>query len=115
MTGKNRWKKAYPDNQRPFLCYNPGVALKRKKYHVPAFVSAIVAGLGQIFKGDAKKGLKIMLWFYLGFPIIIFGSLLLNAYLFLIVFAVFVILYPVVWALNIFDAYSTQVSIRRRA
>ena len=97
------------------MCYNLGVALKRKKYYVPAFVSAAVAGLGQVFKGDAKKGLKIMLWFYLGFPIIIFGSLLLNAYLFLMVFAVFVVLYPVVWALNIFDAYSTQVHARRHA
>ena len=91
------------------------MALKRKKYYMPAFVSAVVAGLGQVFKGDAKKGFKIMLWFYLGFPIIIFGSLLLNAYLFLLVFAVFVVLYPVIWALNIFDAYSTQVRIRRHA
>lgn len=77
--------------------------------------SAAVAGLGQIIKGDAGKGLKIMLWFYLGFPIIIYGSLLLNAYLFLAVFATFVVLYPVIWAFNIFDAYSTQTRARRRA
>jgi hypothetical protein len=90
------------------------VPVKRKKYRVPAILSALVAGLGQIIKGDAKKGLKIMLWFYLGFPILIIISLLLNAYLFLMVFAVFVLIYPLIWALNIFDAYSSQIYLRRR-
>lgn len=88
--------------------------VKRKKHHVPAILSALVAGLGQIIKGDAKKGLKIMLWFYLGFPILIIISLLLNAYLFLMVFAVFVVVYPLFWALNIFDAYSSHIYVRRR-
>ena len=91
------------------------MALKRKKYLVPAILSAVVAGLGQTVKGDNKKGLKIMLWFFMGFPIIIYGSLLLNAYLFLVIFAAFVILYPVVWIFNIIDAYSTQVRIKRSA
>jgi hypothetical protein len=81
---------------------------QRRKYLWPAFASAIVAGLGQVIKGDALKGLKIMLWIYLGFPMIIFGSLLLNAYLFLACLAVFVIAYPVLWVLNIMDAYSAQ-------
>jgi len=75
--------------------------------------SALVAGLGQAVKGDAKKGLKIMLWFYMGFPIIIYGSLLLNAYIFLLIFATFIIIYPIIWVLNILDAYSTQVRIRK--
>ena len=91
------------------------MAVKRKKYILPAAASAAVAGLGQVIKGQAGKGLKIMLWFYLGFPIMIFGSLLLNAYLFLAVFAAFVVLYPVIWAFNIFDAYMTQPHARRRA
>ena len=67
-----------------------------------------MAGLGQVIKGDAVKGLKIMLWFYLGFPMIIFGSLLLNAYLFLACLAIFVIVYPVLLVFNIIDAYSAQ-------
>ena len=96
------------------MCYNPVVAVKRKKYRFPAVASAAVAGLGQLIKGDGVKGLKIMLWFYLGFPIMIFGSLLLNAYLFLAIFAIFVVLYPVIWGLNILDAYSTQVRAKRR-
>ncbi|MFH1709698.1 MAG: hypothetical protein ABH860_01335 [bacterium] len=90
------------------------MTVKRKKYFLPALSSAAVSGFGQVIKGDADKGLKMMLWFYLGFPMIIFSSLLLNAYLFLAVFAAFVMLYPVIWAYNIFDAYSTQVCARRR-
>jgi len=82
---------------------------QRRKYPWPALASVLVAGLGQVIKGDAVKGLKIMLWFYLGFPMIIFGSLLLNAYLFLACLAVFVIAYPVIWVINIIDAYSAQV------
>lgn len=82
--------------------------VQRKKYLLLALASAIVAGLGQVIKGDAVKGLKIMLWFYLGFPMIIFGSLLLNAYLFLTCLAVFVIVYPVLWIFNIIDAFSAQ-------
>lgn len=89
------------------------MATKRKKYYVPAVLSALVAGLGQTIKGDGKKGLKIMLWFYLGIPIIIIGTLLLNAYLFLMVFAVSVILYPIIWIMNIIDAYSAQRYVRK--
>ncbi len=96
------------------MCYNLYVAVKRKKYLFPAAASAAVAGLGQVIKGQAGKGLKIMLWFYLGFPIIFFGSLLLNAYLFLAVFAAFVVLYPVIWVFNILDAYMMQPRTRRR-
>jgi len=86
---------------------------KRKKYLVPALLSVLVAGLGQVVKGDAKKGLRTILWMYMGFPIIIIGSSLLNAYIFLAIFATFVVIYPIIWALNIMDAYSTQVRIRR--
>jgi len=91
------------------------VVTRRKKYILPAVLSAFVAGLGQIIKGDAKKGLKMMLWFYLGLPMIIFGALILNAYLFLLVLAVSVVLYPLIWALNILDAYSANVYLRRHA
>ncbi len=84
------------------------MAERRKKFYGPALASTLVAGLGQVLKGDARKGLKLMLWFYMGLPIILVGSLLLNAYLFLVIFAIFVILYPAIWIMNIFDAYSSQ-------
>jgi hypothetical protein len=89
------------------------MSLQRKKYIIPATLSALVAGFGQILKGEGRKGLKIMVWFYMGLPIIIFGTLLLNVYLFLAIFSVLVIIYPIFWAMNIFDAYSKQVGIRR--
>jgi hypothetical protein len=91
------------------------VAVQRKKYLAPAIFSALIVGLGQALKGDNKKGLKLMVWFYLGFPILIYGALLLNSYIFLIVLAIFVILYPIVWILNIMDAYSAHIPIKRRA
>jgi hypothetical protein len=84
------------------------MAAKRKGYRFPAFVSAFVVGLGQIIKGDNKKGLKMMLWFYLGLPIIICGVFVLNAYIFLAVLALYVVMYPVFWILNILDAYNAQ-------
>lgn len=87
----------------------------RKKYLAPAIFSAAVAGLGQIMKGDNKKGLKIMLWFYMGFPVMIVGSFLLNPYIFLMVFAGAVVLYPLFWIMNIIDAYSAQVGLGVRA
>lgn len=91
------------------------VVAKRKKYQLPALLSFFVAGLGQIIKGDAKKGLKIMLWFYLGLPLLLYGAMLLNAYIFLVMLAFSVVFYPVFWALNIVDAYSHQVFARRQA
>jgi hypothetical protein len=81
----------------------------RKKYPVPAIASAFVPGLGQIAKGEAGKGLKMMVWFFMGIPVILSGTFLLNPYIFLITFAAFVIIYPSFWALNIMDAYSKQV------
>jgi hypothetical protein len=87
--------------------------VQRKKYLVPAILSAFVAGLGQLTKGEPKKGLKIMMWFYMGLPVILYGTLLLNSYVFLIIFAAFVIIYPLFWVLNIMDAYNTQHRIKR--
>ncbi|MFC1560019.1 hypothetical protein ACFL4F_02815 [Candidatus Margulisiibacteriota bacterium] len=78
---------------------------KMKKYIVPALASAFIAGFGQILKGDSKKGLKIMLWFYFGLPIAATISMTINTYLFLIVLAMVIIIYPVVWAYNIIDAF----------
>lgn len=86
----------------------------RKRYVWPAFASIFIAGSGQVLKGEAKKGLKLMIWFYMGLPVLIFGMFLLNPYLFLMAFAAVVVIYPVFWALNVIDAYSSQVTARSR-
>ena len=95
------------------MLYNQRVAMARKKYAAAAVFSFFIAGFGQIMKGDNKKGLKIMLWFYMGLPAIIVGTFLLNPYVFLMVLAVLVIFYPVFWIMNVIDAYSAQVGVRR--
>jgi TM2 domain-containing membrane protein YozV len=95
--------------------YNQRAATVRKKYTAAAVLSFFIAGFGQVMKGDNKKGLKIMLWFYMGLPAIIVGTFLLNPYVFLMVMAVLVIFYPVFWIMNIIDAYSAQVGIRRHS
>lgn len=81
----------------------------RKRYLMPAIASAAVAGLGQIIKGDGKKGLKLILWLYFGFPFIVILSMIINPFIFLIVTAVTVIVYPVIWAYNILDAFTCQI------
>lgn len=70
-------------------------------------VSFFIAGLGQIIKGDGEKGIKIMLWFYLGLPFLAVLSMILNPYLFLFVLAIIIIVYPVLWAYNIIDAFAS--------
>jgi uncharacterized membrane-anchored protein YitT (DUF2179 family) len=89
------------------------VLQQREKYLASAIFSALVAGLGQIVKGEAKKGLKIMIWFYMGMPMLIMATFLLNPYLFLVTLAAFVVIYPAFWAYNIMDAYSKQIYNRR--
>ena len=88
---------------------NKKMSRKRKKYFIPALFSIFIAGLGQALKGDSKKGLKIMLWFYFGLPLVAMLSMIINSYLFLIVSAIIVILYPIIWTYNILDAFTYQV------
>ena len=85
----------------------------KERYLWPAIASILVAGSGQILKGEGKRGLKIMIWFYMGLPIIIFGMFMLNPYLFLMAFAAMVVIYPAFWIYNIMDAYSSKAALRR--
>ena len=73
---------------------------------MPAIFSSLVIGLGQIIKGDSDKGLKWMLLFYFFLPAVIYVSLLINANLFIFIFALIVIVYPLFWLYNIYDAYT---------
>ena len=77
----------------------------KKKYLVPAIYSFFIVGLGQIIKGESEKGTKYLIWFYLGIPLIIYLSLLINIYLFLAVLMGTLLFYPIFWAYNIHDAY----------
>ena len=69
-----------------------------------AFWSALIVGLGQILKGEGKKGLVLILLFYLAAPSLFYLSLLLGDLIFLPVFSLLVILEISLWVFNIWDA-----------
>jgi hypothetical protein len=74
------------------------------KYWLEAFFSFFIVGLGQIIKGEGKKGLKLLLFFYFVLPISIYLSLIINGYLFLLVLGISLILGITIWLYNIWDA-----------
>ena len=78
--------------------------MKRELHPFAAIFSLALVGFGQILKGESKRGLKWLLWFYLGIPCIIYASFMINAYLFIFVLAISVVIIPVFWTYNILDA-----------
>ena len=77
---------------------------KTKKHWLEALASLLVVGLGQIVKKEGDKGLKMMLYFYLGLPTMIYVSLMINGYLFLLVLAFALLSGLVLWLYNVWDA-----------
>lgn len=78
------------------------------KFIIPALLSIFIVGFGQIIKGDTEKGIKYLLWFYLGIPLIIYISLMVNLYLFLGTITMSIIFYPIFWVYNIYEAFSNR-------
>ncbi len=68
------------------------------------FISALVVGGGQILKGDTNKGLKLMLTFYFGLPLLLYMTLGFSGALFLMVLGIAMIFSFLFWAFNIWDA-----------
>jgi len=66
--------------------------------------SALLVGAGQILKGESEKGLKFMLTFYFGLPILLYVNLAFNGGMFLIVFGISAIFAIIFWLYNIWDA-----------
>ena len=81
-----------------------------KEYHpFAAIFSVFFVGIGQIIKGDSKKGLKWILFFYLFIPATIYVSFVINAYLFIFVFGISMMILPVFWLYNVIDALFKRV------
>ena len=78
------------------------------KYKLEALASFFIVGLGQIIKGESKKGLLLILVFYLGLPALIYFSLLISAYLFLLVLGVALISGIILWVYNVWDALTHE-------
>ncbi|MBI5701628.1 hypothetical protein HZC34_07315 [Candidatus Saganbacteria bacterium] len=66
--------------------------------------SALFIGSGQILKGETEKGIKIMLAFYFGVPLILYFTLGISGGLFVIVFGITIIFTVLFWLYNIWDA-----------
>lgn len=76
----------------------------KEKHWTEALASFLVVGLGQILKGEGKKGLKLILIFYFVLPALVYLSLLINAYLFLIILGLALIFGIILWGYNVYDA-----------
>jgi len=76
-----------------------------KKYRFfEAFCSLLVVGLGQVIKGEGKKGLIMLLNFYLTLPALLYTSLVINETIFMLALPAVVVLSLCLWLYNIFDA-----------
>lgn len=82
------------------------IIMKNKRL-AQAFISAIFVGGGQILKGDSDKGIKLLLTFYFGIPILLYVILAFSGGLFLIAFGISIIFAVILWVYNIIDAYSS--------
>jgi hypothetical protein len=61
-------------------------------------------GLGQIVKGETKKGVILLLTFYFFLPALVYLSLLISAFYFIYVLGLSVIFGIILWAYSIGDA-----------
>jgi len=84
------------------ICYNK--APKMKLHFISAICSVLIVGLGQIIKGQNKKGILLLLVFYFVLPSLVYISLIINGYLFLYVFSFAIISAIILWIYNIGDA-----------
>ncbi|MFH1542759.1 MAG: hypothetical protein ABIE84_06715 [bacterium] len=76
-----------------------------KLNYLEGISSVFVTGLGQIIKGETKKGLLLLLSFYFVLPALVYLSLwLLNSW-FLIIFAAVVISAIIIWSYSVWEAF----------
>ena len=81
------------------------------KYKLEALASFLIIGLGQILKGEGKKGLLLILIFYFTLPSLIYLTLLFNAQVFLLVLGISFIFGIMLWIYNILDALTHEAIV----
>lgn len=75
------------------------------KWHwIEGLSSLLIAGLGQIFLGESKKGIIIILTIYLAVPFALYSALAISGYLFLPVLGICSILAIFLWLYSIMNA-----------
>lgn len=77
---------------------------KKHYYYWEALISLLIVGLGQIIKGEGKKGVALLLGYYLVIPATIYLALLITGFIFPYLFCFLVILAIILWGYSIFDA-----------
>ncbi len=75
-----------------------------KLHLLEAIGSALIVGLGQLIKGDGKKGIILLLIFYFALPAAVYLSLLANARSFPYILGFTFISGIMVWIYNVGDA-----------
>lgn len=76
-----------------------------KKYHyLEALFSFFVVGMGQILKGEGKKGLVLLLIFYFTLPALVYASLFINAFIFVLFLTLAIITGLILWGYSLVDA-----------
>jgi|GEM_PF-680304 len=83
--------------------------MRRKIYLLPALCSFFVIGLGQVVKGDSKRALRWILFFYIFYPGLTYVALLIHGNAFAVMLAMAVIVYPLFWIYNVIDALFKKV------
>jgi len=69
-----------------------------------AICSILVVGLGQLLKGETKKGILLLLAFYFTLPALVYVSLVIDGMLFLYVLGFAIISGIILWIYSIADA-----------
>ncbi|MBU0629856.1 MAG: hypothetical protein KKC80_02925 [Candidatus Margulisbacteria bacterium] len=75
---------------------------------IAALASFMVVGLGQVIRGEKRKGLKLMLAFYFVFPAAVYSALLVSGLLTLIVLGIGSIVGILLWVYSIIDAFTYE-------
>lgn len=75
-----------------------------KLHIIEAVSSVLIVGLGQIIKGESKKGLFLLLSFYFVIPAIVYVPLMFKSYLFIYLFGLAIISGIILWTYSIGDA-----------
>jgi hypothetical protein len=75
-----------------------------KLHYLEALSSLLVVGLGQIIKGEGKKGVILLLVFYFLLPAAVYLSLLVSGQIFLYVLGLALLCAIILWVYSIGEA-----------
>jgi hypothetical protein len=75
-----------------------------KLHFIEGICSVLIVGLGQIVKGQNKKGILLLLAFYFTLPAILYASLLFSGYLPLYALGFVLISGIILWIYSVADA-----------